>query len=90
MILEKNSEKKKLRGYFWELSDETLNWIWSVSRYWINNVYVLCKDSFLKKQKHLMCGDRKSGDALGGITDKQIITIEKKKEKVKQAKLGCS
>ena len=44
-----NSKKRNLKGYFWELLDELLNKIWSVCRYCIDSVYVLCKDSFFFK-----------------------------------------
>ena len=51
MILEKNGKNinKNLRRYFWKLSGELLNRIWSVCRYCNDSVYLLCKDSnFLK------------------------------------------
>ena len=42
-----NGKKKNLRRYFWELSEELLNRIWSIYRYCINIVYVFL--NFFKK-----------------------------------------
>ena len=47
-----NSEimvRKKLRGHYWEPLNEIFNRIGSVYRYYINIVYVLCKEFFSLK-----------------------------------------
>ena len=67
MISERNGQKKHLRGHFGELSEESLNRIWSVHRYCIISVYVLSKDSFFKGWCEKIV---KRGDAWGGKTNK--------------------
>ena len=47
-MMSEKCKKKNLKGHFWVLSDELLKRNWSVYRYFINSIYVLCKDSFLK------------------------------------------
>ena len=46
MISEKNGKKKKV--IFGDYQMNYLSWIWSIYRYCMNNVFILCKDFFSK------------------------------------------
>ena len=56
-----NIKKKYLRWHFWKLLYELLNRIRFVYRYFINNLYVLCKNSFFFL---LMWGNSKKNSKL--------------------------
>ena len=76
----KNRKEKNLKRHFGEL-DELLNTIWSVHRYCINSIYILCQHSFFKEKIV------KNRDAQGGIA-KQIIVEKKIKSKLLKTR-GC-